>query len=61
MSYQKRSDNVTLDEAIKHAEEVANSKCNSCGAEHRQLANWLKELKDLRERLIKQIDKKEWN
>ena len=52
---------MTLDEAIQHAEEVANSKCDSCGAEHRQLANWLKELKDLRERLIKQIDKKEWN
>ena len=52
---------MTLDEAIEHAEEVADSKCDSCGAEHRQLADWLKELKDLRERLIKQTNKKEWN
>ena len=36
---------MNLDEAIKHAEEVANSKCDSCGSEHKQLAEWLKELK----------------
>lgn len=41
---------MTLDEAIKHAEEVSNSKCNSCGEEHKQLAEWLKELKELKER-----------
>ena len=36
---------MTLDEAIKHCEEVADSKCDECGAEHRQLAEWLRELK----------------
>ena len=37
---------MTLDEAIKHAEDV--SLCEtSCGAEHAQLATWLHELRDL--------------
>lgn len=56
---------MTLDEAIKHAEEVAEEKrkdyeracaynissegCLECAEEHRQLAEWLKELKTLRE------------
>jgi len=45
---------MTLDEAIKHCEEVADGlteqgKCAECAAEHRQLAEWLKELKQLRE------------
>ena len=56
---------MTLDEAIKHAEEVAEEKenegkllcqsegasigCLTCAKEHRQLAEWLKELKRLRE------------
>lgn len=60
---------MTLDEAIKHAEEVANEKerfgamgrgnpdkyapspeqCFKCAEEHRQLAEWLKELKRVRE------------
>lgn len=63
---------MTLDEAIKHAEEVAkkqenNAKiyprpdrsvrgsgkkyntCLKCAEEHRQLVEWLKELKQLRE------------
>lgn len=43
---------MTLDEAIKHAEEVANDMelcCKECAEEHRQLAEWLKELKQLRE------------
>jgi len=55
---------MTLDEAIKHAEEVANtnerlcktvhpamqlSDHSKCAVEHRQLAEWLKELKQLRE------------
>ena len=54
---------MTLDEAIKYAEEVAEEKeeqaweaqlqeeyitCKDCAAEHRQLAEWLKELKQLR-------------
>jgi hypothetical protein len=52
-----------LDEAIKHAEDVAilnENTCKAkpysklkrykkCGEEHRQLAEWLKELKQLRE------------
>ena len=56
---------MTLDEAIKHAEEVAEEKesegkllcqsegasigCLTCAKEHRQLAEWFKELKQLRE------------
>lgn len=51
---------MTLDEAIKHAEEVAVEhtkynryggfeSCDKCAEEHRQLADWLKELKQLRE------------
>ena len=63
---------MTIDEAIKHAEEVAEkfeslheryenmdedrllfrvkeNECKNCAEEHRQLANWLKELKQLRE------------
>ena len=62
---------MTLDEAIKHAEEVAEeqdmragfetdyscyqmsdterNQCKKCAEEHRQLAEWLKELKKLRE------------
>lgn len=61
---------MTLDEAIKHSEEVAEkyerhlklyenmdddlfrvekNECKECAKEHGQLANWLKELKQLRE------------
>ena len=36
---------MTLDEAIAHAKEVAASKCDECGKEHQQLAEWLQELK----------------
>ena len=41
---------MTLDEAIKHCEEVADSDCynddqRKCAAEHRQLAEWLRKLK----------------
>lgn len=55
---------MTLDEAIKHCEEVAEEKenegellcqsesasigCLACADEHRQLAEWLKELKESR-------------
>lgn len=41
---------MTIEEAIKHAEEVANSLCTECGEEHRQLAEWLKELKEYKKR-----------
>ena len=45
---------MTLDEAIRHAEEVAEYDCyndeqKKCAEEHRQLAEWLKELKRLKE------------
>lgn len=40
---------MTLDEAIKHAEEVLESKCGECAIEHKELAVWLKELKKLKE------------
>ena len=40
---------MTLQEAIKHCEEKA-SDCNKCADEHRQLAEWLLELKERRER-----------
>ncbi|MBO6304328.1 MAG: hypothetical protein J6M62_04490 [Selenomonadaceae bacterium] len=40
---------MTLDEAIKHAEEKARE-CGKCAEEHRELAAWLKELKWYRER-----------
>lgn len=36
---------MTLDEAIKHAEERASLSCDECAEQHRQLAEWLKELK----------------
>ena len=38
---------MTLDEAIKHAEEKACGN-TACAEEYRQLAEWLKELRDLR-------------
>lgn len=59
---------MTLDEAIRHAEEVAKENeerhmenpsilgyqekfydCKECAEEHRQLAEWLKELKERRQ------------
>lgn len=39
---------MTLEEAIKHAEEKSNG-CSKCNDEHRQLAEWLKELKYFKE------------
>lgn len=44
------AERLTLDEAIRHCEEKTD--CTQCGEEHRQLAEWLKELqkyKDLEE------------
>ena len=44
---------MTLDEAIKHCEErekeQALNGCFACAEEHKQLAEWLKELKRYRE------------
>ena len=69
---------MTLDEAIKHCEEVAEdyryqrddavdtndfgaaSDCQQCADDHEQLAEWLTELKDLREEnkvLISECDR----
>ena len=45
---------MTIDEAIAHSEEVANDMakcCDECAAEHKQLAEWLQELKGLREQI----------
>ena len=39
---------MSLDEAIKHCEEKSCSN-NACALEHKQLAEWLKELKELKE------------
>lgn len=43
---------MTLEEAIAHAREVASvqrDKCEKCATDHEQLAEWLEELKDLRQ------------
>lgn len=46
---------MTIDEAIKHCEEIGNGGfCEdnkACGEEHKQLAEWLKELKKARAKL----------
>lgn len=40
---------MTLDEAIGHASKVARTcEDRECALEHRQLAEWLKELRDIR-------------
>ena len=43
---------MTLEEAIKHAEEVAATSCDECREEHEQLATWLKELEEIKENSI---------
>lgn len=40
---------MTLDEAIKHAQERANSDCTECSKEHQQLVDWLTEYKHIRD------------
>ena len=40
---------MTLEEAIKHCEEIAENRCDECASDHRQLAEWLKELKHRKE------------
>ena len=43
---------MTLEEAIIHCEDVANDRagcCEDCAEEHRQLAEWLKELRAYRQ------------
>lgn len=41
---------MTLDEAIKHCYEKSKG-CSKCANEHKQLFEWLKELKYLREKI----------
>ena len=47
---------MTLDEAIKHIEEILSDNnrewCDECMREHEQLLEWLRELKALRSKLI---------
>lgn len=69
---------MTIEEAIKHSEEVAEekdksvelykavkategliTKCEKCAKEHRQLAEWLKELKQLRKQ-TQYLEQGEW-
>ncbi len=40
---------MTLDEAIQHAQEIADKGCDQCAKDHQQLAEWLTELKNRRE------------
>lgn len=45
---------MTLDEAIQHCKEIAieyeaKAECFECGKEHRQLAEWLEDYKQLKE------------
>ena len=39
---------MTLDEAIQHAQEIADKGCDQCAKDHQQLAEWLTELKNRR-------------
>ena len=39
---------MKIEEAIEHCLLKTEQDCSSCGAEHKQLAEWLKELKDRR-------------
>ena len=55
--YEAGNNPMTLDEAITHAQDRADSAvCGNCGDQHQQLANWLRELKEFRtERTIGRI------
>lgn len=46
---------MTLDEAIKHCEDKS-AGCSECADEHRQLAEWLKELKSLRQLNVNSVN-----
>lgn len=41
---------MTLDEAIQHAQEIADKGCDQCAKDHQQLAEWLTELKNRRDK-----------
>ena len=40
---------MTLDDAIKHCQQVADESDCECADEHRQLAEWLQELKEFKQ------------
>ena len=51
---------MTIDEAIRHAEEKARELgCTECAQEHRQLAAWLRELK-FRRKAQADLDAARW-
>lgn len=47
---------MTLQEAIEHAKEVSSKECSECKKEHEQLANWLEELKNIKDILGNNYD-----
>ena len=50
MNRAEKTTTMAPDEAIDHCRDVADGTiCEACGEEHRQLAEWLEELKSLRE------------
>jgi len=51
---------MNIIEAIKHCKEVSNSNCGECGKEHQQLAIWLQELVDLKEKKMELIRSTEY-
>ena len=52
--------NMTIDEAIRHAEDKARELgCTECAQEHRQLAAWLRELK-FRRKAQADLDAARW-
>ena len=47
-----------LEEAIKHCKEIAEDECGDCGFEHKQLADWLEDYKNTREKQVaKKVEK----
>ena len=51
---------MTIDEAIRHAEDKARELgCTECAQEHRQLAGWLRELK-FRRKAQAALDAAKW-
>ena len=51
---------MTIDEAIRHAEDKARELgCTECAQEHRQLAGWLRELK-FRRKVQADLDAVRW-
>ena len=47
---------MTLQEAIEHAREVGENECEECKQEHEQLAEWLEELKNIKDILGNNYD-----